>query len=171
MKNTIKKSIFATSALALLAGCSTMCGHHDTMPAQKQHHQETVVFQQNYTNADTSKVYAKMYTRSRHGGESKMGYIKFIETDNGLKMKTDLQDMRPNIKYTLKVYQCDSCNDESTCCDKNPMAIDLPQLHIDHVGTLQDTYIIRGLTATQLKNAKIYMERDGGYKAAWGTLK
>ena len=37
-------------------------------------------------------------------------------------------------------------------------------------GKLKESFIIRGLTAEQLNNAKIYLERDGGYKAGWGTL-
>ena len=51
------------------------------------------------------------------------------------------------------------------------MAVDLPLLKIDRVGRLQQSYIIRGLTASQLNNAKLVLTRDGGYKAAWGTLK
>ena len=53
---------------------------------------------------------------------------------------------------------------------KDAMNIDLPHLTHSHDGKLETSYIIRGLTATQLKNAKICLERDGGYKAAWGTL-
>ena len=168
---TLNKTILTISSLALLAGCGSMCGSHKAKTVDTNNYSEPVVFQQNYGYGDTHKVHAKMYTRSRDGGNAEMGYIKFVETDNGLKMKTDLEYLRPNIKYKLKVHQCGSCNDESTCCDKNPMAIDLPVLHIDHDGRLQEAYIIRGLTATQLKNAKIYMEREGGYKAAWGNLK
>ena len=50
------------------------------------------------------------------------------------------------------------------------MQINLPTLRIEKAGRLEESFIIRGLTAEQLNNAKIYLERDGGYKAAWGTL-
>jgi hypothetical protein len=99
-----------------------------------------------------------------------MGTIKFKETDAGLKMNVDLVDLRPGKTYTAHVYQCGACND-STCCDTAPMAVDLPTLRIDHVGRLQQSYIVRGLTAAQLNNARLILTRDGGYKAAWGTLK
>lgn len=131
---------------------------------------ETVVFYQTYEGADVDNVRANMYTRSSRGGESAMGTIKFKETNAGLKMNVDLIDLRPGKTYTAHIYQCGACND-STCCDMSPMAVDLPQIRIDHVGRLQQSYIIRGLTAAQLDNAKLTLTRDGGYKAAWGTLK
>lgn len=131
---------------------------------------ETVVFYQTYDVSDVDDVNAKMFTRSSRGGESAMGTIMFKETDAGLKMKVDLIDLRPGKTYTAHVYQCGACND-STCCDMSPMAVDLPTLRIDHVGRLQQSYIVRGLTAAQLNNARLILTRDGGYKAAWGTLK
>ena len=50
------------------------------------------------------------------------------------------------------------------------MSVNLPTLSVQSAGRLKESFIIRGLTAEQLNNAKIYLERDGGYKAAWGTL-
>ncbi len=177
MKNIIKKTFVMASVLgaaAVLSGCSGGCGnaHHK----HKTHHPkpqptETVVFYQTYEDADITKVKAKMYTRSSRGGESKMGYIKFAETDAGLKMYINLKDLRPGVVYTAKLYQCGSCNNNSLCCDKSPMNVNLPQLSIDHAGKLEESFIVRGLTAEQLNNAKLFLERDGGYKAAWGTLK
>lgn len=160
-------------ALALSA-CMMTCPnkkaqhHHKQKPAAQT--TETIVFYQTYDQNDVSRVSAKMYTHSRNGGESKMGYIRFAETDKGLKMSVDLKDLRPGVTYTVKIYQCGSCNNDSMCCDKSSMPISLPQLKINHVGTLEETFIVRGLTAAQLNNAKIYLERDGGYKAAWGTF-
>jgi len=173
MKNLIKKIVVMSSVLGvavLLSGCTGMCGKkaHGQKHAKAQA-TETVVFYQTYENADVSRVHAKMYTHSSRGGESKMGYIKFNETDSGLKMEVDLKDLRPNVTYTVKIYQCGNCSD-NTCCAQNSMAIDLPKLRINHVGRLEESFIIRGLTAAQLNNAKIYLERDGGYKAAWGTM-
>lgn len=145
------------------------CKHHkQNMQPQVS---ETVVFYQTYKNADIDDVRAKMYTRSSRGGESAMGTIKFKETNAGLKMKVDLIDLRPGKTYTMGIYQCGTCNNDSTCCDTAPMAIDLPTIRINHVGRLEQSYIIRGLTAAQLNNAKLILTRDGGYKAAWGTLK
>ncbi len=178
MKNVIKKTFVMASVLgaaAILTGCGGGCGgHHKAkhkyQPAP-QPVSETVVFYQTYEEADVANVKAKMYTRSVHGGESKMGYIKFAETDAGLKMHIDLKDLRPGVTYTAKIYQCGSCNNDSMCCDKSPMNINLPKIEINHHGRLEESFIIRGLTAEQLNNAKLFLERDGGYKAAWGTLK
>ncbi len=186
------KSLFLTASLcgavALLGGCACPnkhYGHHSQMQCDGKTHQncshtkqkiqspqvtETVVFYQTYEMGDVNDVRANMYTHSSRGGESAMGTIKFKETDSGLKMVVDLVDLRPGKTYTAHVYQCGTCND-STCCDTAPMAIDLPTLKIAERGRLQKSYIIRGLTAVQLNNAKLVLTRDGGYKAAWGTLK
>jgi len=174
MQKLIKKMFKFTAVFgiaAILSGCSTMCQQkkHRRQPAPAAA-TETVVFYQTYEQADINRVSAKMYTRSSAGGESKMGYIKFIETDSGLKMDVDLKDLRPGVTYTVKIYQCSSCNNDSMCCDKSSMPISLPKLRIENRGRLEETFIIRGLTAAQLNNAKIYLERDGGYKAAWGTF-
>lgn len=174
MQKLIKKMFMFTAvigAAAILSGCTTMCQQKKQRRHPKPAAAETVVVYQSYeTQGDIDRVAAKMYTRSSAGGESKMGYIKFIETDNGLKMDVDLKDLRPGVTYTVKIYQCGSCNNDSMCCDKSSMPISLPKLKINKAGRLEETFIIRGLTATQLNNAKIYLERDGGYKAAWGTF-
>ncbi len=166
MKNLIKKLFMFTSILGVAVAVSGCCAKK----TQKVTATETTVFYQTYEEADVNRVHAKMYTRSSHGGESKMGYIKFVETDSGLKMDVDLKDLRPGVTYTVKIYQCGSCNNDSMCCDKSSMPISLPKLKIEKSGRLEETFIIRGLTAAQLNNAKIYLERDGGYKAAWGTF-
>ena len=191
MKNITKKAImFASciSAAVVLAGCSCPNRHahhsqyeqcnkkdhrgckHNKQNMQSEQVTETVVFYQSYGANDIHNVSANMFTRSSRGGESAMGTIKFKETNDGLKMKVDLIDLRPGKTYTAHVYQCGACND-SMCCDTLPMAIDLPTLKINRAGRLQTSYIIRGLTAAQLNNAKLVLTRDGGYKAAWGTLK
>lgn len=176
------------SITLLIGGCTT-CPMHYPMHPEQQHKEmqhkkhkefkehkrahkssEPIVFYQNYNNdSEISNVKANIYTRSSQGGESEMGTIKFKETDEGLKMSVDLVDLRPGKTYTTKVYQCFGCND-STCCNTSPMNIDLPKIKIQNAGRLQESYIIRGLTATQLSNAKIVLTRDGGYKAAWGVL-
>lgn len=175
MQKLIKKMFMFSSVLCaavILSGCMMPCQKKQ----QRRHMKpaaatETVVIYQGYeAKGDVERVSAKMYTHSSSGGESKMGYIKFVETDNGLKMNVDLKDLRPGVTYTVKIYQCGSCNNDSMCCDKSSMPITLPNLKINKVGRLEENYIIRGLTAAQLNNAKIYLERDGGYKAAWGTF-
>ena len=115
MKNSGKKMLtFASlmAAMAVLSGCMMEC------PGKKHHHKkmmhnnsrpvevvesDTIVVYQTYENADVNSVYAKMYTHSSNGGESKMGHIKFKDTDNGLKMMVDLKDMRPGVQYNVKL--------------------------------------------------------------------
>ncbi len=166
MQNLIKKLFMFTS----LMGVALMTAGCCTKTVKKAAPVETTVFYQTYEDADVSRVHAKMYTRSSQGGESRMGNIKFYETDAGLKMEVDLKDLRPGVDYTVRIYQCGSCNNNSMCCDKSSMAVNLPKLSTGASGRLEESFIIRGLTAAQLRNAKIYLERDGGYKAAWGTL-
>lgn len=185
----IKTLVLLTSLCGisvLTAGC-TMCPTHKYDHHEHQYHRqnrntpkkiqqpeiveasETVVFYQTYDGSDIKSVSANMYTKNSQGGKSEMGTIKFKETDNGLKMKVDLEHLRPGKIYTAHVYQCGACND-SMCCDTEAMSVDLPKLKIATQGRLQQSYIIRGLTAAQLNNAKLVLTRDGGYKAAWGTL-
>ena len=183
MTNMAKKTfVFASmlGAAVLLSGCMTC-------PQKKHHHQkmknisyaqpveviesDTIVVYQTHENVDVDSVYAKMYTRSSHGGESKMGHIKFHETDNGLKMVVDLKDMRPNVPYTVKLYQCGNCYNDAKCCNKShAMNVQLPLLETGVSGHLNQTYMIQGVSAAQLNGANIYLERDGGYKAGWGKL-
>lgn len=183
MKNVSKKMLTFASlmgAMAVLSGCMMEC------PAKKTHHKkmmrnapeaveviesDTIVVYQTYENADVNSVYAKMYTHSSHGGESKMGHIKFKDTDNGLKMIVDLKDMRPGVQYNVKMYQCSSCYNDAKCCNNSKLLnIKLPMLQTGMSGRLNQTYMIQGLNAEQLEGANIYLERDGGYKAGWGKL-
>jgi Cu/Zn superoxide dismutase len=100
-----------------------------------------------------------------------MGYIKFHQTDNGLKMKVDLKDMRPGVQYHVKLYQCGSCHNDARCCtNAKKLSMDMPMLQTGKSGRLEQTYMLQGVTASQLQGANIYLERDGGYKAGWGKL-
>jgi len=183
----MKKTFLLTSlcSICLLTSACTTCpmrehndyGHHEQNHQGKQKHhkkmhgQQPVVFQQNYDASDITKVKANMATRSNNGGEAEMGTIWFKETNDGLKMVVDLVYLRPNKTYTAEIYQCGACND-NTCCAVEAMSVDLPQLQVKNNGErLKKSYIVRGLTATQLNNAKLILTRDGGYQAAWGTLK
>ncbi|MBQ1997090.1 MAG: hypothetical protein II238_01435 [Alphaproteobacteria bacterium] len=184
MKNITKKMLMFASVLGaavLLSGCMMECPnkkaarHH---PAKSHYAQpvevvesDTIVVYQTYENADVNSVYAKMYTHSSRGGESKMGHIKFKDTDNGLKMMVDLKDMRPGVQYHVKLYQCGTCYNDAKCCtNAKKMDIQMPMLQTGTSGILDQTYMIQGLSAAQLEGANIYLERDGGYKAGWGKL-
>lgn len=183
----MKKLFLLTSlcSVCLLTSACTMCptsthndhGRHEQQhqkPRKKHlkqgHGSQPIIFQQTYSGSDIKKVKANMATRSSQGGDAEMGTIWFKETNDGLKMTVDLMYLRPNKTYTAQIYQCGACND-TTCCALEAMSVDLPTLQVNNDERLQQTYIIRGLTATQLNNAKLILTRDGGYKAAWGTLK
>jgi Cu/Zn superoxide dismutase len=181
MKKKTKKMLMIASVMGvavLLAGCSSCPSKHApkhqkvvryAQPVEMVE-SDTIVVYQTYENADINKVYAKMYTHSSHGGESKMGHIKFHETDNGLKMTVDLKDLRPGVPYNVRLYQCGSCNNDVNCCSKSAMNVALPMLETGESRRLNQTYLIQGLSAAQINGANIYLERDGGYKAGWGKL-
>ena len=183
MSSLMKKTcVFASvlGAATMLAGCSGCPEkrHHVKHMHKAQYVQpvemiesDTIVVYQTYEKADVNSLYAKMYTHSSHGGESKMGHIKFHETDNGLKMEVDLKDLRAGVPYTIKLYQCSSCYNDAKCChNSKAMDIKMPMLETGVSGKVHQTYMIQGLSAAQLNGANIYLERDGGYKAGWGKL-
>lgn len=184
MKNFTKKLVMFASVLGaavLLSGCMMQCPSKKAMHHQKPvqrlqpvavvEETDAIVVYQTYENADVNSVYAKMYTHSSNGGESKMGHIKFKDTDNGLKMIVDLKDMRPGVQYNVKLYQCSSCYNDAKCCnDAKKLNVNLPMLQTGESRHLNQTYMIQGMSAAQLYGANIYLERDGGYKAGWGKL-
>lgn len=186
MKNKTLFLLTSLCGLCFLTSACTMCpththdnyGYHQQHKKDKMHKKnkkmhdgKPIIFQQTYSGNDVKKVSANMSTRSNAGGTAEMGTIWFKETNDGLKMNVDLIYLRPNTIYTAQIYQCGACND-NTCCSMEAMSVDLPKLSVTNSGDrLQQTYIIRGLTATQLNNAKLVLTRDGGYQAAWGTLK
>ena len=183
MKKITEKMFMVASVLGaavLLSGCMMECPnkktrHHKPVqhvqPVAVVEETDAIVVYQTYENADVNHVYAKMYTHSSNGGESKMGHIKFRDTDNGLKMEVDLKDMRAGVLYTVKLYQCGSCHNDVKCCHSSKaMSIKMPMLETGKSGKLNQTYMIQGLSAAQLDGANIYLERDGGYKAGWGKL-
>ena len=183
MKKLTKKMFVVASmlgAVVLLTGCMSCpnkkpAHHHKQAVRYAQPvevvESDTIVVYQTYENADVNYLTAKMYTHSSRGGESKMGHIKFKETDSGLKMMVDLKDMRPGVPYTVKLYQCNSCYNDAKCCNNSrALNVKLPMLQTGTSGHLDQTYMIQGLNAAQLDGANIYLERDGGYKAGWGKL-
>ena len=182
MKNKTLFLLTSLCSLCLLTSACTICpnqtyddhgyhNQHQKKHGKKMHNSEPIIFQQDYKGSDIKNVKAKMNTRSSNGGDTEMGTIWFTETPDGLKMMVDLVYLRPNKTYTAEIYQCGACND-NTCCAMEAMSVDLPQLKVNNADErLKQSYIVRGLTATQLNNAKLILTRDGGYKAAWGTLK
>lgn len=185
MKQTLKKLasiVMAFGTIVLLAGCGGGCGHeHRHMNKHRMHGnqpqpQEVIVYEAEAMEViempaqNTPVMVAKMHTRSANGGTSEMGTIKFMPGENGVKMMVDLIDLRPGKDYTVKIYPCGKCKDFS-CCASKCMNLNLPMLSVDEPGRLIKTFDISGVTCKQLKNAKIVLMRDGGYKAAWGRVK
>ncbi|MDW2995239.1 MAG: hypothetical protein R8N24_04440 [Alphaproteobacteria bacterium] len=183
MTNLTQKLITAASvlgAVVLLAGCTTNCPNKGPHHTKKYAYQaqpveviesDTIVVYQTHEDADVKHLYAKMYTHSSDGGASRMGHIKFRETDKGLKMEVDLKDLRPAVPYNVRLYQCGHCYNDAKCCGADRMMnVKLPMLETGESRHLKQTYIIQGLNAAQIDGANIYLERDGGYKAGWGKL-
>lgn len=182
MKNITNKILLLASLLGavfVLSGCMMECPgkrhHHKQMdrmqPVEVIEETDAIVVYQVYENTDVNSVYAKMYTHSSRGGESKMGHIKFKDTDGGVKMMVDLKDMRPAVKYNLRLYQCESCHNDVKCCNASKrFNIKFPMLQAGKSGRINQTYMIQGVSAAQLNGANVYLERDGGYRAGWGKL-
>lgn len=185
MKN---KPIFLLTSLCTVCLLTSACTTPPTQPHDgrgyhEQHYKDNVHkkhtqygpehtdTKKHYKGADIKKVKANMMTHSSTGGTSEMGVIWFKETKDGLKMTADLVDLRPNKTYTTEIYQCDTCGND-TCCETEAMSIDLPEIKTTNDDKrLKQSYMVQGATAEQLNNAKLILTRDGGYKAAWGTLK
>jgi Cu/Zn superoxide dismutase len=179
MKNLMKKLFMLTSILGvtvLMAACSS-----DSSTSKSSDGTE---YYQTQERADVKRVTAKMYTHSSGSSEARMGDIKFNETESGLRMAVDLKDLRPGVEYTINLYKMD-CGDLSKeemkkvkkdkaemkkMCSKEKMSANLPMLKAGTSGKLEETFMIRGLTAAQLQHAKVVLSRSGSEKAAWGKL-
>ena len=114
-----------------------------------------------------------MYTRNNHGEASEIGYVKFYDCDQGVKMVVNVDHLRPNVDYTTKIYQCKDakCTNPDTCCMETSMSLEMPLVRNDKTeATLQKTFIINNVTTDQLHGATIFFERDNGYRAAWGFV-
>ena len=176
MKNKTLFLLTSLCAVTLLTSACTQCQQqpHDKYGYHEQHqkkHGKHDSKNAQYKNSDIKKVKANMMTRNGKGGQSEMGTIWFTETTDGLKMNADLVYLRPNKTYVAEVYQCDACGND-TCCAAEAMSIDLPEFKVtNNDERLKQSYTVHGTTAGQLNNAKLILRRDGGYKAAWGTLK
>ncbi len=177
----ITKLTMALGAVSILAGCAATCDGehphdmHRRHYAHQQQPKEVVMYEAEAVEVVAVEpmsgpmMSAPMYTRSSTGGTSAMGYIKFAPADNGTKMMVDVTDLRPGKDYTVKIYPCGNCSDYS-CCASTSMNVSLPTLYVDEPMRLNKSYTLRGLNCQKLKNAKIVLTRDGGYKAAWGRI-
>lgn len=172
MKNLTKKITMLSSALGaivILSGCTWLCGDRQTKKTDQQI-TEAVVFYNSYDEVAAKGVKARMYTHSVRGGQAEMGYIKLYQTGEGLNMDVNLEYLRPDVTYDMVIYKCKPCG-TTMCCSGTSMPLELPTLRIDKVGRFEESFILHDVTANDFDHAKIYLERDGGYKAAWGTFK
>ena len=166
----MKKILIFTSILALavvVGGCSSR-SHEKT----KSH--EKIV--QTHQYDDITRLRANM--RQKHGNKESMGSIRFIEVDSGLSMDVNLFDTRPNVEYSLCVYDmkdCDKKGIKAGTCEKERKDIVMPTLQSDRDGMISKTYLINGLTAAQMDNAKIVLTRKDAngekVEAGWGRLR
>ena len=108
-----------------------------------------------------------------HGEPSEIGYVKFYDIDDGVKMVVNVDKLRNDIDYTTKIYQCTDakCTNPDTCCMETTMSLEMPLTRKNKKSpTLQETFIIKNINTNHLQGATIFFERDKGYRAAWGFL-
>lgn len=175
MKKLIKLASVLTVILSF-AGCTTT----NECPYKKHHNYSAPEMSQQHTNCEhkkhhknTNKKHTKMYTRNNHGEASEIGYVKFYDTDNGVKMVVNVDKLRNGVDYTTKIYQCTDarCTNPDTCCMTSTMSLEMPLTRANKNNpVLQETFFINNVTTDQLTGATIFFERDNGYRAAWGFL-
>ena len=172
MKNFIKL-ISACAFILSITGCTTS---HDC--PYKQHYSEIRknCTEQNCTNKmhkHSKKLHSKIYTRNNQGEASEIGYVKFYDIDQGVKMVVNVDKLRNGTDYTAKIYQCKDakCVNPDTCCQETFMSLEMPLTRKNKNNpVLQETFIINDVNTNQLQNATVFFERDNGYRAAWGFL-
>lgn len=176
MKKIIK--LFPIVAvIATLSACTTVndCPykkHYDNQPCT-QCGEKNCKHKMHYNQKKTNKVYSKMYTRNNHGEASEIGYVKFYDIDQGVKMVVNVDHLRPNVDYTTIIAQCKDakCTNPDTCCRETVMSMQMPLVRNNKTdSTLQKSFIINNVTTDQLHGATIFFERDNGYRAAWGFV-
>jgi len=175
----MKKIIKIASILgvvAMVAGCASS---HNCQ--YKKHYQNSETCQKcgkktcdhKMRKHSGNKVHTKMYTRNNHGEASEIGYVKFYDIDQGVKMVVNVDKLRNGIDYTTKIAQCvdPKCTNPDTCCMQTTMSLEMPLNRKDKNNPmLQETFIIQDINTNQLQGATIFFERDNGYRAAWGFL-
>ena len=178
----MKKFTKIISALALVigvTGCTTTndYGHkrHNENEFQEytERHGDKTCAHKQYQNNRSDKMYVKMYTRNNHNEASEIGYVKFYDIDQGVKMVVNVDHLRDGIDYTTKIYQCKDrrCTNPDTCCRETTMALEMPLTRKDKNNPkLQETFIIKNINAKQLQSGTIFFERDNGHRGAWGFI-
>lgn len=178
MKTPVK--LLSAMALALsVTGCTTPndYGHkrHNDNEYQERYveRRNTYCHEKKYHNNRSDKTYSKMYTRNNYGDASEIGYIKFYDIDQGVKMVVNVDHLRDGVDYTTKIYQCKDtkCMNPDTCCRETTMALEMPLSRKNKSNSkLQETFIIKNVNTKQLQGATVFFERDNGYRAAWGFI-
>lgn len=159
MKQILKKIFMFTSILGVITAVAG-CSHH----GKKSH--KDMKYVQTHEEDNTKSVSARMFTHSSGGGETRMGHIRFHETEAGLKMAVDLKYLHPGVEYKINVYDINQAKKS----DKTKLHLNMPTLKAGNSGVLDQTYMITGLSAADLKNTKIVLSREGSDKAGWGKL-
>jgi hypothetical protein len=164
-KPPIKKLTLVVSALALLAvagGCSSQQRH-----SGKEH--------QTHQRDEVKHISARM--RQMHGNHDRMGHVSFTKRDNGLEMHVRLRDTRPETEYMLFAYEMDSADvkePRTARPAKGKAEIRLPRVTSDANGRVDETFMLTGHTAAEMKNMKVVISRRAANgdmtKVGWGVL-
>ena len=176
----MKKLIRMLSALAVIA---TVAGCADTNECKHKKHHDNYAEMSNKCDGHNckhkmhkqhkNKIHTKMYTRNNHNEATEIGYVKFYDVADGVKMVVNVDKLRNDIDYTTKIYQCKDakCMNPDTCCMETTMSLEMPLTRQNKKNpVLQETYFIQNVTTDQLHGATIFFERGPGYRAAWGFL-
>lgn len=176
----MKKLIKLLSVCAItfaIAGCTCTQQPDHPYKHKNQNYQEMSQHEKpNYKNKQhqrRTKMHSKMYTRNNHGEATEIGYVKFYDVNDGVKMVVNVDKLRNGIDYTTKIYQCKDakCTNPDTCCTETYMALEMPLTRKNKNNPkLQETFFINNVNTGQLQGATIFFERDNGYRAAWGFL-
>ena len=177
MKNLLKKLCIATSVLgvaAIMGGCSS---------TPESANERNIEYVQTHQKDDVTSVHARM--RQKSGERSRMGSVRFTETQSGMKMVVDLRDLRPSTEYSFVVYEITGCEVQKDRtnrtakkigeCEKVKQNIQLPAFRSGQSGNALDTYMITGLTAAELNNKRLGLTRENDkgetVTVGWGALK
>ena len=178
----MKKFIKIISALAIIVSISGCCSTSNEYQHKKNHKCDNSEIctqcgekkcEHKMHKKHGKKLHSKMYTRNNYGDTTEMGYVKFYDIDQGVKMVVNVEHLRNNVDYTTKIYQCADakCTNPDTCCMETTMSLEMPLTRKNKTNpVLQETFIINNVTTDQLQGATVFFERDNGYRAAWGFL-
>lgn len=145
-----------TSVIGIIAALGACSSSHETK-------QQDVKYTQTHVKDDVTHTSARMH--QVYGDQDRMGEIKFKETDAGLKMTVDLYDTRPGVEYKLQTYDMYGSKRD----------LNMPMVKANAKGKIEETFLVRGLSAGELKNGKIALIRNdakgNAIKVGHGDLK